>query len=651
MRSPPIAQQPSGSDIPRPLRSIPDMCQTQEKGIPLSNNLRTRILLGAVAVVAVSFPLQAAKLTTPTKTARSLTNRGTSQFVSSVSGMNTNGPEFAEMDIKNFADQTPAKSPQSPGVDPTLTIPIVAGKQVSAPVGLAANFPGLNHFVERTSDGGNQFSLEPPDMGLAVGNGFVLQAVNLVMNIYDVHGTPLITAASLNEFFYHEHAVWRGAPPAPPPGHFGHSISDPTVYFDHDTQRWFLTVITFDVNPATGAELGTDHIDIAVSSTPNPTGLWKLYQIDASQDGFLCSLADFGPCFGDFPHVGADANGFYVTTNSFGFFNFGGYRGVNIYGFPKSALAANASSISGVLYSALVYDTGEPAFAVMPATTPIAGQYDTDNGGTEFFMTALDLGAIYDNRVAIIGMTNTSALNFDPLQTQLGGSILLTQTYGDPLKAAQKVGNIPLGDLVYGRPEGVLDASDSRVTQCVYANGKLFGSNTSRLQVGSDPTPLSGAAFYIFKPRVTGGSDVGGALWRQGYVAVASNNLIYSSIGVTQSGKGVMTFTLVGPDHYPSSAYALVDKVTGIPGDVRVAAEGVGPQDGFTEYADFFGPGLPRPRWGDYSAATFDGDSIWWAAEYIGQTCTDAQFAADTTCGGTRTLNANWGTFISEVRP
>src|SRR6202162_3408942 len=286
MRSPPIAQQPSGSDIPRPLRSIPDMCQTQEKGIPLSNNLRTRILLGAVAVVAVSFPLQAAKLTTPTKTARSLTNRGTSQFVSSVSGMNTNGPEFAEMDIKNFADQTPAKSPQSPGVDPTLTIPIVAGKQVSAPVGLAANFPGLNHFVERTSDGGNQFSLEPPDMGLAVGNGFVLQAVNLVMNIYDVDGTPLITAASLNEFFshshavsrgappgtplitapslieffYHEHAVGRAAPPAPPPGHFGHAISDPTVYFDHDTQRWFLTVITFDVNPATGAELGTDHI-------------------------------------------------------------------------------------------------------------------------------------------------------------------------------------------------------------------------------------------------------------------------------------------------------------------------------------------------------------------------------------------------------
>jgi hypothetical protein len=608
------------------------------------SKLRTTFLLSAAAVVAVSLPLQAAKLTTPTKTVRSLTNRGISAFVSSVGAMNTNGPEFAEMDVKNFADQTPAKSSQSPFVaDPGLTIPIVAGKHVSSPVGLTANFPGLNHYVQRTSDGGNQFSVEPPDMGLAVGNGFVVQAVNDVMNIYDAHGTPLITAASLNEFFYQEHAICRSCSPVT----YGHSITDPTVYFDHDTQAWFLTVLTFDVNPATGAELGTDHIDIAVSSTPDPTGLWKLYQIDVSQDGFLCSLADYGPCFGDFPHVGADANGFYVTTNSFGFFHYGGYRGVNIYGLPKAALAANASSVSFVLYSQLGYDTGEPAFAVMPATTPIEGQYDTDNGGTEFFMTALDLGAIYDNRVAIIGMTNTSALNFDPLQTQLGGSILLTQTYGDPLPAAQKVGNIPLGDTVYHKPEGVLDASDARITQCVYASGKLFGSNTSRLQVGSDPTPLSGASYYIFKPRVTGGSNVGGTLWRQGYVAVAGNNLTYSSIGVTQSGKGVMTFTLVGPDHYPSSAYAMVDKVTGIPGDVRVAAEGVGPQDGFTEYSGTH----PRPRWGDYSAATFDGDSIWWAQEYIGQTCTDAQFIADNTCGSTRTLNANWGTFISEVRP
>ncbi len=50
------------------------------------------------------------------------------------------------------------------------------------------------------------------------------------------------------------------------------------------------------------------------------------------------------------------------------------------------------------------------------------------------------------------------------------------------------------------------------------------------------------------------------------------------------------------------------------------------------------------------AVADSDG-SIWIAAEYVGQSCTDAQFAADTTCGGTRTFYANWGTFITHVQP
>ena len=42
---------------------------------------------------------------------------------------------------------------------------------------------------------------------------------------------------------------------------------------------------------------------------------------------------------------------------------------------------------------------------------------------------------------------------------------------------------------------------------------------------------------------------------------------------------------------------------------------------------------------------------IWVANEYIGQTCTNAQYLADPvgTCGGTRTLLANWYTRISRI--
>jgi len=59
----------------------------------------------------------------------------------------------------------------------------------------------------------------------------------------------------------------------------------------------------------------------------------------------------------------------------------------------------------------------------------------------------------------------------------------------------------------------------------------------------------------------------------------------------------------------------------------------------------------PRPRWGDYGATAVDGDSIWLASEYVGQTCTLAQYltGAIGSCGGTRTPLGNRGTRISRV--
>jgi hypothetical protein len=61
----------------------------------------------------------------------------------------------------------------------------------------------------------------------------------------------------------------------------------------------------------------------------------------------------------------------------------------------------------------------------------------------------------------------------------------------------------------------------------------------------------------------------------------------------------------------------------------------------------------PRPRWGDYGAAAADGSSIWIASEYIGQTCTLAQYleAPVGSCGGTRTALANWFTRILRLTP
>jgi hypothetical protein len=110
-----------------------------------------------------------------------------------------------------------------------------------------------------------------------------------------------------------------------------------------------------------------------------------------------------------------------------------------------------------------------------------------------------------------------------------------------------------------------------------------------------------------------------------------------------------MAFTLVGADHYPSAAYASLDDKVGA-GDIHVAAAGLGPDDGFTSYVAYIGS-PPRTRWGDYGAAVPDGNTMWIASEYIGQTCTLAQYTSAPfgSCGGTRTSLGNWDTRITEL--
>ena len=136
-----------------------------------------------------------------------------------------------------------------------------------------------------------------------------------------------------------------------------------------------------------------------------------------------------------------------------------------------------------------------------------------------------------------------------------------------------------------------------------------------------------------------------------GDVSVANNNVVFPAIAANAAGKGIIGFTLVGPDFFPGAAYVKVD-ASHDPAAVQVARWGSGPADGFTgeQSQDPVDGGVER--WGDYAAAVAAADgSIWFATETINQSCSVAQFLADTSCGGTRTILANWGTFIGQVNP
>jgi hypothetical protein len=546
---------------------------------------------------------------------------------------------------------------------------VATGKSKSSPQ-LITSFDGLNHRDQRTANGGNQFSLEPPDQGLCAGNGFVMESLNDVLRVYDRSGNALVGVIDLNTFYGYPPAINRTT------GQFGPFVTDPSCYFDADTQRWFNVVLTLDVDPVSGDFLGPNHLDLAVSTTSDPTGSYTIYRIPAQDDGTQGTPnhnCAGGPCLGDFPHLGADRNGFYITTNEYPFFE-DGFHAAQLYALSKRALASGAATVSVTQIDTIGAVGGNPGFTVWPATSP-AGGYADDLGGTEYFLSSMAAeeanGNGTDNRIALWALSNTSSLNSASPAISLRNAIVPVTAYSQPPKADQKPGSIPLGECIndttirtpagrgcwrllfakqpaHNEVESRLDASDTRMQQVVFANGKVWGALGTAVSVGG--ATKAGVAFYVVAPQITA-TSLDGSIVKQGQFGMAGNHLTYLNVGVTASGRGVITFTLVGADHYPTAAFAGLDADNGA-GPVQVAREGLGPSDGFTSYKAFVG-NPPRTRWGDYGATAVDGNNIWIASEYIAQTCTLTQWLAAPigACGNTRTSLANWATRISLVEP
>jgi len=553
-----------------------------------------------------------------------------------------------------------------------------SGKKAKSNPELNVSFDGLNHRQQRLANGGNQFSVEPPDQGLCAGNGFVMESVNDVLQVYNASGTPLLNrgaAVDLNTFYGYPPAIKRS-----PPRVFGPFVTDPSCYFDPDTQRWFQVALTLEVDPKTGAFLGPNNLDIAVSQTANPTGSWTIYRLPVQDDGtdgtpnHGCSsgpgskgATNPNACLGDYPHIGADANGFYVTTNEYSLFG-PEFKAAQIYAFSKSALALGTASVSVTQFNTVGAVNGNPGFTVWPATTP-ANAYETGAGGTEYFLSsdaASETGNTTGTSTDLIvwGLTNTQSLNTSSPALNLSNTVLNVNQYAIPPKADQKAGDFPLGQclndtrcatFLNGEPdkfapevESHLDSNDTRMQQVTFANGKLWGALDTALTING--VNKAGIEWFIVKPSVST-SGVSSKVALQGYLGLANNNLTYPAIGVTASGRGVMAFTVVGADYYASAGYAGIDALAGV-GDVHFAKAGLGPDDGFTSYKYYVG-NPPRTRWGDFGYTAVVGNSIWIASEYIGQTCTLDEYVSAPfgSCGGTRSTLGNWDTRISNVTP
>ena len=584
-------------------------------------------------------------------------------------------------------------------------------------------FEGLNHYQQRYSRGGNQFSVEPPDQGMCVGNGQVVEVVNDVVNVFsastgnsvlpDNTATNIVAgfprnvnhAVDLNSFYGYSPAINRTT------GVRGEFVTDPSCIYDAQTQRFFMVVLSLDSQvpgPCQGVFSCVNHLDLAVSQTNDATGGWNIYKIDVTNDGTNSGGMNPGPYLGDYPHIGADANGIYLTVNAYPWHE-NGFGGAQIFALSKAQLAAGASNVtmqhidtSGMVAAPSDAGSTQPGFTLWPSQSPGASQFNTANNGTEYFMSSNaadeaqmpvsgNAGTRTSNQLIVWTLSNTASLNGSPALS-LSNRILTVGQYGVPPKQHQPgSGAAPTTDVpqgyclndettvtiagtgcwrllvspaahAFGGSEVVQspDSNDTRMQQVDYANGKLWGALDTALNPDGGPQ-RAGIEWFIVNPSA--------AKVTSGYLGATGHDFTYPAIGVTASGRGVMAFTDTGDTTYPSAAYASIDAVAGVgawgdvPGGVGAAAD-----DGFTGYKQQNAPNPIRSRWGDYGAAAVDGNSVWIASEYIAHSCNYTDWGGPFFTGGTgdnllgtcagashgpgvRTALANWSTRISKFTP
>ena len=488
---------------------------------------------------------------------------------------------------------------------------------------LVAQHPGLRGFVGITAaeqafaNGG--LNVEPPDQGLCAANGLLFEQVNLGVALYETGGAQVAPVVSLNSFF--------GLAPLYNGRTYGPFLSDPRCHYDQQTNRWYVTTLEIDIDPISGNFANRSSVLIAVSATADPTGNYGLYEVVTTDDGSDGTPAHPGcPCLGDYPQIGADGTGFFITTQEFSLAG-SAYNGSQVYAISKRLLAAAASAgLQGappVVHFAAGRINGGPSYRLSPAVVPPGGTFPKNR---EYFVSTANPLTHSARAMALWTLTGTGTLDTNSPKLNLTHKLIPSRLYTDSGPAVQRPGPRPLGKEFGNQPAGRIESEGASVEAPVsFVKGKLSVVIPSGF--GTTVTPAErGVIWFVINP--TGG----GSMASQGYARVAGTSLMFPALAVKADGKGVVAMSAVGPKLYPSSVYSLFDVDKGMVGPIRVAKYGQGPEDGFTCYKPYSNG---ECRWGDYSYAFATKTAVSFATEFIGPSA--------------RTHYLNYSTFVGTI--
>jgi hypothetical protein len=434
-----------------------------------------------------------------------------------------------------------------------LAPPVAVGQRsvraAAASLSIGAGFPGL-------SDNG----FYPADAQVAVGPSDIVEVTNALVGVYTRTGFRINTFPMAQILDTNRNA----------------DMSDPQIAWDTTSGRWI----------ATGINVGTDTIDIAISDSSDPDGAWESY-----------SVAYGSSACPDQPRLGFSSAVVILATEIFSgacHKNVTAVLGGVMLVIDKQAMLSGAASPATSQWGpSLTYQHYVPVQMLEPSSVDYVGS--TDPGASRAVHVLESQGIPPDDT-----LTEQDSLLIAPLQ--------------DPgVNASQRGG-------------GLIDAGDDRINDATWARNTLYLVADDRCTYQGDPY-LETCARVIeintggTKPTLIGENDIG----------TASEDAYFAAIRPDSHGNAIIVLDYSGPHDWPSVAVtAAIGPVEGEEGgnftQPLILAQGTSPA---------------VERWGDYTGAAIDPtdpDIIWTAGQ-----------VADNFGDLTADAPARWATHIDAV--
>ena len=245
---------------------------------------------------------------------------------------------------------------------------------------IGVNFDGIT-----AAEGG----ATPPDPSGAVGPNHYVNAVNVVVKVFDKSGNVLAGPTSLGNFIGD-----------------GQNSGDPIIMYDQLADRWFVSQFNTSNNG----------LSIAISETPDPTGAYFLYEFPLDS-------------FPDYPHYAVWHDAYYMTANK---------GGQNVYALERDVMIAGGAdpqifgfTLPGVINNPNTVFSPEPAYLLgtdFDPSTPAYITYLQDDGWGAAFdhlkVWELDIDFVTPGNSSVSAPLEVPVASFDSFLAPFGAGEL-----------------------------------------------------------------------------------------------------------------------------------------------------------------------------------------------------------------------------------